>query len=72
MNFAQVMTFNSLSHNAYHVATTTGKSQTPKGGFRPIRLDMTDKRATSIHFNNKRDPLSQSNKGSQHSKSLSM
>ena len=34
MNFAQAMTFDSLSHTAYDVATTIGSTTTPRGGYK--------------------------------------
>ena len=42
------MTFSSLSDNAYDVATARGVLSTPRGGYRPIKLEMTNTRNSSI------------------------
>ena len=48
MNFAQAMTYDSLSHTAYDVATTIGATTTPRGGYKNINIDIKDRKFSTL------------------------
>ena len=66
------MTFDTMSHAAYDVATTMGSVTTPKGGFRPIGIDLTNRKFSGIAHSVPRPKLSASTQISGKSHSLAM
>ena len=48
MNFAQAMTFDTLSHAAYDVATSMGSATTPRGGGKQLPPDLTGRKYSAI------------------------